>query len=161
MSRYEAPPIELPSEGLSKWRAAVERATSASQLAVCASQLEKCVTWEKSSSVVVMEGGGGEGVAGKRGRCEGEGGGEEGRKGFEGKGGGGGKRGMGVGGGGGRERGGRAGWREGVGRWRVVFCQLGESRADTYTCLRRGKSPVQNNLGEGTKVSEGEYEGGW
>ena len=53
VSRYEAPPIELPSEGLLMWRAAVEKATSASQLAVCASQLEGCVTWEKSSSVVV------------------------------------------------------------------------------------------------------------
>lgn len=49
----EAPPIELPCEGLQMWRTAVEKATSASQMAVCMSQLERCITWEKSSSVVV------------------------------------------------------------------------------------------------------------
>ncbi len=54
-SHREAPPIELPCEGLQMWRTAVERATSASQLAVCMSQLERCITWEKSSSVVVSQ----------------------------------------------------------------------------------------------------------
>ena len=53
MSYCEAPAIELPSEELLKWRSAVEVATSASQLAVCLSELERCITWEKSSSVVV------------------------------------------------------------------------------------------------------------
>ncbi len=56
-SHREAPPIELPCEGLQMWRTAVERATSASQLAVCMSQLERSITWEKSSSVVVSIGG--------------------------------------------------------------------------------------------------------
>lgn len=53
MARREAPPIELPCEALLMWRRAVERATSASQLAVCMNQLETCVSWEKSNAVVV------------------------------------------------------------------------------------------------------------
>ncbi len=55
-NRRDAPAMELPSDELLKWRNAVEAATSASQLAVCLSQLECCICWEKSRSVGVSGG---------------------------------------------------------------------------------------------------------
>ena len=69
-----------PSETLVAWRAAVQSASSASQIAVCVNVLDQSISWEKSTSKVVRssstrenmgreEGGGGEeGEEGKRGR---------------------------------------------------------------------------------------------
>ena len=50
--------VEQPTEDLLKWQSAVAMVTSASQLAVLASQLDSCVTWEKSPTKVVRRGGG-------------------------------------------------------------------------------------------------------
>ena len=51
--RRDSSPLELPSENLLSWRRAVVNAKSASQLAVCMSELEVCVAWEKSNYIVV------------------------------------------------------------------------------------------------------------
>ncbi len=45
--------IEPPSDKLMMWRQAVGMVSSASQLAVCVSELEMCVAWEKSNTIVV------------------------------------------------------------------------------------------------------------
>lgn len=44
---------EPPSDKLLSWQRAVGMVSSASQLAVCMSELEMCVAWEKSNTIVV------------------------------------------------------------------------------------------------------------
>jgi hypothetical protein len=56
----EAPPTNLPTqeeptEDLINWQGAVSMVTSASQLAVLASQLDSCIAWEKSPSKVFCQ----------------------------------------------------------------------------------------------------------
>ena len=51
--RRDSAPLELPTEKLLRWRRAVKDAMSASQLALCMCELERCVAWEKSSTIVV------------------------------------------------------------------------------------------------------------
>ena len=66
-ARRDTAGLELPTEKLLRWRKAVNDATSASQLAMCMCELERCVAWEKSSTVVVS------GEGGERWRVKGEG----------------------------------------------------------------------------------------
>ena len=54
-ARRDTASLELPTEKLLKWRRAVKDALSASQLALCMCELERCVAWEKSSTIVVRE----------------------------------------------------------------------------------------------------------
>ena len=51
--RRDSTPLELPTERLLRWRRAVKDAMSASQLALCMCELERCIAWEKSSTIVV------------------------------------------------------------------------------------------------------------
>ena len=97
-----------PSETLVAWRAAVQSASSASQIAVCVNVLDQSISWEKSTSKVVGAPAQGKIWEGKRGRRGRGGGGEEGEEGRRGRGGGGeegeeGKRGRRGRGGGGEE----------------------------------------------------------
>ncbi len=50
-----SPHVEPPSDKLLSWRNAMSEVSSASQLAVCMSELEACVAWEKSNTIVVSE----------------------------------------------------------------------------------------------------------
>ena len=45
----------LPTPKLVRWREAVVRVTSASQLAVCVNVLDRCIAWEKSATKVVRK----------------------------------------------------------------------------------------------------------
>ena len=45
-----------PTPELEKWRGAVVKVTSASQLAVCVAVLDRCIAWEKSATKVVSNG---------------------------------------------------------------------------------------------------------
>ena len=54
--RRDSTPLELPTERLLRWRRAVKDAMSASQLALCMCELERCIAWEKSSTIVVRAG---------------------------------------------------------------------------------------------------------
>ncbi len=51
--RRDSTQLELPSDKLLSWRKAVGVVSSASQLAVCMSELEMCIAWEKSNTIVV------------------------------------------------------------------------------------------------------------
>lgn len=51
--RRDSTPLELPTEKLLRWRRAVKDAMSASQLALCMCELERCIAWEKSGTIVV------------------------------------------------------------------------------------------------------------
>ncbi len=53
--RRDSTQLELPSDKLLSWRRAVGVVSSASQLAVCMSELEVCIAWEKSNTIVVSE----------------------------------------------------------------------------------------------------------
>lgn len=44
---------EPPTDNLLKWREAVSKTMSASQLAVCVNQLDRCLAWERSATKVV------------------------------------------------------------------------------------------------------------
>ena len=46
---------EPPTDSLLQWREAVSMAASASQLAVCVNQLDRCLAWERSTTKVVRE----------------------------------------------------------------------------------------------------------
>ena len=52
-SRRDSLQLELPSENLLNWRQAVGGAMSTSQLAVSMCELENCIAWEKSNTIVV------------------------------------------------------------------------------------------------------------
>ena len=67
-----------PSETLVAWRAAVQSASSASQIAVCVNVLDQSISWEKSTSKVVgapAQGKIWEGKRGEEGKRERKGGG--------------------------------------------------------------------------------------
>ena len=51
--RRDSAPLELPTEKLLRWRRAAKDAMSASQLALCMCELERCIAWEKSTTIVV------------------------------------------------------------------------------------------------------------